>query len=153
MNVKKNCVAAGAHADTELRMGAGIVQRLRGWWERQQTAQRVLALDPLERKRMGWDLGTGPADVRQLAASPLNGETLLPAMMARFGIDSAELGPSAGGALRDMRRVCSICPAKRRCIRALTAGASADECRRFCLNSETLWSLAPVGVSHQPGQH
>lgn len=153
MNGKKSRVAGGSRADSELREGAGIVRRFRGWWDRQQTAQRALALDPLERKRMAWDLGTGPTDLRQLTASPQSGETLLPVMMARFRIDSADLGPTASGALRDMRRVCSTCPAKRQCTHALTAGASADECRRFCLNAETLLSLAPVGVSHQPGHH
>lgn len=150
MNSEQHHVTPNPRGSGEARGTAAIIRRLRAWWERQQTAQRLLAADAGERGRMARELGMGPPDVGRLTASPRSGETLLPAMMGRFHIDEAGLGLSASGALRDMRRVCATCPSTRRCARALAAETPAEECRGFCPNGETLVALAARGVSHQP---
>lgn len=122
-----------------------MLGRVRAWWERQQTAQRLLGTDPFERRRITQDLGVGALDPGTLTASPVSGQSLLDHMMARFGVDEAAFGRNADGAFRDMRRVCVTCPSKRRCVRALSAQARAEECRDFCLNAETLVALASQG--------
>lgn len=41
----------------------------------------------------------------------------------------------------------AICPSKHRCTHALVANASATDCRSFCFNAETLYSLAQGSVA------
>lgn len=151
MNGKQDYTTEPAHRSSETQASPGIARRLRAWWNRKQEAQQVLALDPFERKRMAQDLGVGSTDLAQLVASPPSGATLLPFMMARFGVDAACLAPSARGVLRDMQRVCATCPSKRRCTHALLANASATDCRSFCLNAETLFSLSQGSVAGDQG--
>lgn len=152
MNGERHQLTSVPHDMSDSRNEVSFLGRLRAWWERQQTAQRVLAADPFERMRMAQDLGVGLQDLQQLKASPRCGETLLPAMMSRFGVDQAALGPRAGGAVQDMRRVCAACPSKRRCRRALAANTPAEDCRGFCPNAETLAALGQGTIPHHPAR-
>lgn len=150
MNSEQIDVTANPQDRAATHRGFTILHRLRAWWERQQTAQRLLAADGFERKRMSQELSMGSLDIATLSASPRSGYTLLPAMMARFGVDQALRRPSADGVMRDMRRVCATCPSKRRCVRALAAQTAAQDCRDFCLNAESLVALAAEGAP-RPG--
>jgi hypothetical protein len=61
-------------------------------------------------------------------------ETLMPAMMRRFGLDPATLANDP--AIHVLRTTCNTCPKVGTCWLALRHGASEAECRRFCPDAE-----------------
>ncbi|MGQ4878085.1 hypothetical protein ACOJCM_05875 [Billgrantia sp. LNSP4103-1] len=61
--------------------------------------------------------------------------TLLPPMMARFGLTTKDFDPDDRQALAELQRECDRCPVVGRCWRALRAGADQERCRAFCPNA------------------
>jgi hypothetical protein len=62
--------------------------------------------------------------------------TLLPSMMARFGLSAEDFGPEERVHLGEMQTVCNSCPVVGRCWSALRAEAGWEQCRGFCPNAQ-----------------
>ncbi|MEQ5803141.1 hypothetical protein [Halomonas sp. H10-9-1] len=67
-------------------------------------------------------------------------ETLMPEMMVRFGLSSADYGPEQATHLGELQTVCNQCPVVGRCWKALRAGESWEKCRGFCPNAQAFES-------------
>jgi hypothetical protein len=62
--------------------------------------------------------------------------TLMPPMMARFGLDPDAYGPEERLHFGEMQSVCNRCPVMGRCWKALRAEAGWEQCRGFCPNAQ-----------------
>ncbi|MCG6656737.1 hypothetical protein HOP52_02970 [Halomonas campisalis] len=60
--------------------------------------------------------------------------TLMPEMMARFGVTPTRF--EEGRELAALERTCNRCPVVGHCWQAMRAGAEVEECRGFCPNAE-----------------
>jgi hypothetical protein len=80
------------------------------------------------------DAGLVRAQIAPLIAGGAGSKELLDRMLARLGIDAAQL-PVEG--LRDMTWTCTTCPDKRRC-REWLSGAEQGAYRSFCPNATEL---------------
>lgn len=108
---------------------------------RLQEAQELTNLTAEERRTLLNDLHLSEGELTMSSELP-RWRSQLPAMLDKFGVAAQMKQSRYGLVLRDLQRVCSGCPAQRRCARALNAGASAGECRKFCPNAFTLDALA-----------
>ncbi|TFH87613.1 hypothetical protein EQG41_05900 [Billgrantia azerbaijanica] len=66
-------------------------------------------------------------------------DTLMPAMLPRFGLDPAAVGE--GPTIHSLRTTCNACQAVGHCWLALRHRASLTECCRFCPNAEVFARL------------
>jgi len=62
--------------------------------------------------------------------------TLMPEMMARFGLSGEDYAPEQAAYLAELRTVCNHCPVVGRCWKAMRAGESWEKCRGFCPNAQ-----------------
>lgn len=125
-----------------------LAGRVRDWWRRQEMARRVLEVDAHERGRLSQDLGIAEGDLFGLLRATPAGETQLPRMMRRFGLDTTVMHSATRSMVRDLQRVCAMCPHKRRCAHALAANAPARVCRGFCPNAAALDELSSNADRH-----
>ncbi|MBX9945094.1 MAG: hypothetical protein K2Y40_13500 [Reyranella sp.] len=80
------------------------------------------------------DIGLVRSQIEPLIAGCIDSRELLDQMLARLGIDAAQL-PYEG--LRDMTWTCTTCPDKPRC-REWLSGVEETEFRTFCPNAAQL---------------
>ncbi|QTF91883.1 hypothetical protein [Halomonas sp. BM-2019] len=62
--------------------------------------------------------------------------TLMPPMMARFGLTAGDFGAEERTFFTEMQSVCNRCPVAGRCWQALRAEAGWEQCRGFCPNAQ-----------------
>jgi len=110
------------------------------WLERHALARELNELEPRELDRLLNENGLDRRNLAELVHGNAQADYRLTSVMERFGVTEmlTERHPDV---LRDVQRVCMACPRKRRCRRALRAGASADGFRRFCPNAGTFGAL------------
>jgi hypothetical protein len=77
------------------------------------------------------DVGLSPSELPRLAGHDAHSADLLPRRLAALGID-AEVGPWM---LRDVQRLCTVCPHKKRCCHDLAARADDVAWKGYCLNA------------------
>lgn len=116
-----------------------MLRRLARWLhharERYRLTRDLQNLSEEDRQRVLGEVGLAREDLDHLHTDAP--ETLLPRMMTRFGLDPAAVGSNDRAVLRDMQRVCGACTSRRRCRRALAAGATLEEFRVMCPNAGT----------------
>lgn len=85
-----------------------------------------------------------PAAFEREIARTLNGvgselipaETLMPAMMKRFGLAEEAFVDDGDKAVRQLQVTCNHCPEVGRCWRAMRSDTSRESCRAFCPNAD-----------------
>ena len=127
-----------------------VVAPLAEWWRRHATIRENLddleAFGPAEMARMAQDVGIPASDLRELARHCSDAADLLDRRLAALGMNTSELAKTAPAELRDMERLCTLCQAKGRCARDLSADPSDPVWRQYCPNEQTLVALAREGV-------
>lgn len=86
------------------------------------------------------DIGSTRPEIEKMIRGYGNTQRLLPAMMARLGVDAAALAPAT---LYEVRETCAGCRAHRRCRHWLAkANAPATAYRDFCPSAKTFDAAA-----------
>jgi hypothetical protein len=132
------------------RSEAGHGRTLSGWLV--ALRDRLIARDELagmadnDVERMLQDLGLNRQDLDSLTHAGKGPTELMPQRLASQGIDPQTLMRFEAAVYRDLQRVCSKCMSTGRCQRELAAGDTSDNWKHYCLNVDTIESLAK-----QPG--
>ena len=111
---------------------AHFVEGRRKRWRLQRELAQLEALGSLDAVLA--DAGLVRSQIEPLIAGCAGSRELLDKMLARLGIDVAQLPVES---LRDMTWTCTTCPDKRRCRKWLS-GFEDAEFRTFCPNAEQL---------------
>lgn len=93
------------------------------------------------------DVGLNRSQIEPLVAGCAGSRDLLDQMLARLGIDAADLSAET---LRDMTWTCTTCPDKRHC-REWMADVESTDFHGFCPNAAQL-DRAPSSSSHRDPQ-
>jgi hypothetical protein len=121
-----------------------MVDRLTVWRRHHRDLRELAGLGDAEFSAIAHDLRLSPADFEMLAREG-NGQTAnLGRLLNALGIDDAAMIRAEPAVVRDMERVCAMCPATARCARDLRAGTSGLTYREYCPNSGTIDALEPA---------
>jgi hypothetical protein len=115
------------------------------WWRNWKHARAAVAevdgLEGAELSRVANDVGLNGPQLRTLAGKWPDAADLLSQRLAALQIDEATVARSEPGVLRDLQRVCSMCPEKPHCGHDIDRDPSDPEWRQYCPNVETLEAL------------
>jgi hypothetical protein len=100
----------------------------------------VHRLDALEMEAIARELNLSTAEFGALRFAPSGPLESLSRRLSHAGLSEAALAASHGDVLRDLRRVCTQCPAESRCARDLARERRATP-SKYCPNEQTLRAL------------
>jgi hypothetical protein len=114
-----------------------MVARLdqKGFW----TGPQMLREDEVE--RIAKDIGVSASELRRFATLGPDSADLLLRRMAALDLDRNEVSWTEPRTYRDLRRVCSMCNARRRCTRDLARDSADRAWQDYCPNAATLMAL------------
>jgi hypothetical protein len=87
------------------------------------------------------DLRLSPGDLEIAVRNDGGQAANLGGLLDSLGIDAAKILQAEPAVMRDMERVCALCPAVSRCSRDLHAGISRYTYRQYCANESTIDAL------------
>jgi hypothetical protein len=116
---------------------SGLLDRVKCAVSRWNEMQR---LDSQEVEAIARELNLSAAELGALAFTSSGSLQSLNTRLAHAGLSEEALAASDGDVLRDLRRVCSVCPAKARCARDLARERRATP-SKYCPNEQTLRAL------------
>jgi hypothetical protein len=114
----------------------GLLDRVRCAVARRNEMQR---LDSQEVEAIARELNLTAAELGALASASSSLQSLN-TRLAHAGLSEEALAASHGDVLRDLRRVCSLCPARARCARDIARERRATP-SKYCPNEQTLRAL------------
>lgn len=118
-----------------------LIDSFAGWLKHRRELKEMRELDRYNFDRIASDLRVSPGELEQLVRNGPHAADELPKMLEQLGIDEERLGRTQPLLLRDLERVCALCPDKARCHRDLAAGSAAEHFHEYCLNADTLETL------------
>jgi hypothetical protein len=127
-----------------------VVLPIAAWWrkhaETYENASDLEGLGPEELARVASDVGVSAWELRALSQHCSDAAELLERRIVALDMDPKVLARDAGGALRDMQRLCTMCESKGRCTRDLAADPDDEVWRKYCPNKEALIDLSRAGL-------
>lgn len=124
---------------------AAPVTALADWWRRQRDIRRNR--DSLDRcgadevAHMASDLHLTTGELRAALRHTPDDARLLRRRMAVLDLDPERLARRVPGVMRDLERLCALCPTKKRCVKELARDPDNPAWREHCLNELTLSAL------------
>lgn len=125
-----------------------LIDSFAGWLKHRRELKEMRELDRYNFDRIASDLRVSPSELEQLVRHGPHAADELPKMLEALGIDEERLSRTQPLLLRDLERVCALCPDKARCHRELAEGAAAEHYQEFCLNAATLETLDHTTTTH-----
>jgi hypothetical protein len=128
------------------------VTAIADWWRRQRDIRR--SLDSLDRcgdkevAHMASDLHLTTDELRAILRHAPDDAKLMRRRMAALELDPERLARRQPGVMRDLERLCSICPTKKRCVKELAQDPDNPAWREHCLNALTLSALQSGAPNH-----
>jgi hypothetical protein len=124
---------------------SAFVAAFRDWrrqrWLLCQNRVRLDACDRHEVDRIAHDLGMSSSELCNLSdKGPNAAEEVLDRLNA-LHLDAKAIATSEPATMRDLQRLCSKCPSKRRCRHDLLLCPDDPVWRQYCLNADTLDDL------------
>ena len=110
----------------------------RNWRQCRAAVREVDGLGGPELARVAQDVGLNVPQLRTLAGKWPDAAELLSQRLAALRLDERTIVETDPGVLRDLQRVCTMCPDQQRCGRDIEANPSDPEWRKYCPNAETL---------------
>ncbi len=120
------------------------------WW-RSRNEVDILTGEDLD--RIAQDVGLSASDLRTLLRRPDEEDLLLYRRMESLHIDPHDLAWVEAAVLRDMQKVCTMCEARRACLRDLKRDPDDlhdQDWRDYCPNVATLDMLAALKACVAP---
>lgn len=118
---------------------------VKDWLGRRELRRSLDRMDARDLEKISSDSGFCAGDLAYIARTPFLSEDLLSPMMHRFGLEPKALASSEPQVVRDLQRICTLCPSRSRCRRGL-ARDDAAAARGYCPNAATFDALA-AGVA------
>jgi hypothetical protein len=103
--------------------------------------RELAGLDDANFSAIARDLRLSPRDFEAVARNDGRWSANLGELLDSLGIDRAEAIRTEPAVMRDMERVCAVCPAAARCGRDLRVGHARWTYREYCANSPTIEAL------------
>ena len=126
-----------------------LIDSFAGWLKHRRELKELRELDRFNFDRIASDLRVTPLELEELVRHGPHAADELPKMLEQLGIDEERLGRVNPLLLRDLERVCAMCPDKAKCHRDLAAGTAAEHYHEYCLNASTLETLDhPAPTAH-----
>lgn len=117
-------------------------------WCKHRCAPRELAgLSEADFSAIARDLHLSPGDLEAAARKGGDRAINLSRLFDVLGLDGAEILRTEPSVMRDMERVCALCPATARCDRDLRKGIFRQTYNEYCPNRTTI-NAFPVADDH-----
>ena len=127
-----------------------LIDAVARWWRNWKTTRMNLAslecCGADEAKRIAYDLGVTPPELRALAGKRLDSADLLNGRLAALELDRAEIQRTEPQVLSDLQRVCTMCTSDRACKHDLARSPHDPVWREYCPNVVTIDALAAERV-------
>jgi hypothetical protein len=122
-----------------------LIDAISNWWsEWTQSRSAVSELECCAKEdieRTAKDLGVSSDELLKLVSRGPDAANLLLKRMAALDLDRSEVSRTEPQVFRDLRRVCSLCESRRRCVRDLARDSSDPVWQEYCPNAKTLMML------------
>ncbi|MBR0717172.1 helix-turn-helix transcriptional regulator [Bradyrhizobium liaoningense] len=118
-----------------------LIDSFAGWLKHRRELKEMREMDRFNFDRIASDLRVSPSELEQLVRHGPHAADELPKMLEQLGIDQERLGRTQPLLLRDLERVCALCPDKVKCHRDLAEHSAAEHYQEYCLNAPTLETL------------
>jgi len=112
---------------------------LRSWPER--IVGDLAAVDDREVEQIAKDIGVSSAELQSLARSDAKDADLLLQRMAALDLDDKEVTRLEPATMHDLQRLCTLCRARKRCVRDLARAPLDPRWKDYCPNAATLLAL------------
>jgi hypothetical protein len=135
---------AKPNAHVEYPLVDTAITALADWINRYRQSAQPSGLgecDAREVARIATDLGISTGDLRSLAKAEPGSAKLLGYMLTALGIDPKGLARTEPLVMRDLERLCTTCPDKKRCRHDLEEFSAAQHFHDYCPNAVTLDAL------------
>jgi len=114
------------------------VDRFAAWRKHRRDLHDLADLGGVDFCAIARDLRLSPGDLEAVAKNDGSRTENLDGLLSTLGIDAAKMVRTEPAVMRDMERVCALCPAVGRCSRDLRAGISRYTYRQYCANTHTI---------------
>lgn len=138
------------HSSLDFR---NVIDRLVIWCKHRRASREVEGLSEADFSVIARDLNLSPGDLEAAARKSGDRAVNLSRLFGVLGIDGAEILRTEPSVMRDMERVCALCPATARCDRDLRKGAFRRTYREYCANSATIDALPAADDHGSCGRH
>ena len=122
-----------------------LIAAVARWWHNwngnRASSAELDNLGPDELKHIARDAGVDTQELRALAGKWPESADLLAQRMKVLHLDPEEIAHTQPGVSNDLKKLCSLCDAKRRCEYDLTRGAVNPIWRHYYPNATTLMAL------------
>ncbi len=117
------------------------VDKLTVWRRHRRDLRDLAGLDSGAFSAIARDLCLSSVDLELLAKAGERRTANLGRLLDALGIEDGVISRAEPAVMRDMQRVCALCPAKARCDRDLRAATSRRTYKEYCPNGPTINSL------------
>ncbi|MDE2378020.1 DUF6455 family protein [Bradyrhizobium sp.] len=124
-----------------------LIDSFAGWLKHRRELREMREMDRFNFDRIANDLRVTPLELEELVRHGPHAADELSRMLEQLGIDEERLAHVSPLLLRDLERVCAMCPDKAKCHRELTEGTAAEHYHEFCLNASTLETLDYASIT------
>ena len=121
---------------------AAIGNWWRNWWGNRAGRAELENCSPDELQRLARDVGVSLEELRPLAGKWPDSANLLARRMAALQLDPSEIARSQPAVANDLRKLCSLCVSKGRCMHDLASAANDSNWQEYCPNKSTLMALS-----------
>jgi hypothetical protein len=135
---------------SELRssFGSAVARWWRNWTGNRAGLSDLNQFYPDSIDRIASEVGVNASEMRTLAGKWPDSADLLSRRMASLHLDPQHLNRTEPAVTNDLKRLCSLCAAKRRCENDLDTKAVDPVWRQYCPNTTTLTAL--IAGSKEP---
>ena len=134
------------HASKPYPRVTALIDTFADWLKHRRELNEIRQLDRTEFDRIAADLDISSGDLDELVRRGLHAADELPLLLKALGIDEAKLENTHPLVLRDMERVCALCPHKVECDADLVSGGAAAHHRGYCPNAPTIEELGETAA-------
>jgi hypothetical protein len=136
MNIRIDCLVAGMHRVSDYFYKLSLAKMILEIQEGSAETYRKMIHDADFKLEADFE--------RELARQLSNGgrwdlipaETLMPVMMARFGVSESDISTSESSQLEALELACNSCPVLGACWKSMRSRTSVAEARNFCPSAE-----------------
>lgn len=118
-----------------------LTRLVQAWRDRRDMERELGSLPEEERQRLLADVGLNDDDLQALLTHPEQVATLMPAALARYGVDVRALEHDHRELLHDLQRTCAHCRDTKRCRHLLADPDGLAEHAKLCPNAPTIAAL------------
>ena len=121
---------------------AAIVRGWRNLWGNRAGRAELRDFSREELQHLAMDAGVNPQELRSLAGRWPEAADLLTRRMAALQLDPLGIARAQPAVMNDLKKLCSLCASKKRCMHDFADGATNSDWQEYCPNTSTLKALS-----------